>query len=394
MAAYPMPNTRRSALWLFILLLFAIACLRSLAPERTEGAVKRLIAKRNQVQDELEKREKELSEEKEELQREKAALEKWKTELDERRQKLDKQEQHDSSDEQVPPKNADINQEVDEFVHSITNETRDATPDIDTETNTATEAPPTTDHSAEQSSEMYSPDLADEPAAKLTDEECPVIVAPEHAKAGLGTQIHHIWTSLSLTLSVRNACIVVPPVLANDGDGTFKPVPFHQVFDAHELSRTGLRFVPLRTCQPHGVATVIDDAGKDSAIVKTFAQYVGESHPKLAAETTLVHGDSSGIRFLDHDSIAGNPIVVGEYIRENLPQQKGRQCVGLGRMRAQVEINPDVLKFFKPASEVAAYVDDKFPLANETLFVKLRWNKAHCDAARTEDGTGVSFGNS
>lgn len=43
-----MPSTRRSAIWLFILLLSSLTFLRSLAPERTGSAIKHLIAKRNQ----------------------------------------------------------------------------------------------------------------------------------------------------------------------------------------------------------------------------------------------------------------------------------------------------------------------------------------------------------
>lgn len=389
-----MPQTRRSLIWGLIGLLFTLAFIRSLAPERTERAVRRLLAVQDgKEKDENEKERRELQSLKEELERERKALERWKEELDQKRVQVEEEENERELQEKEVQKHVDRNgddpdayTEVDHAQGTAVEEHQPAA-----ESEESGDDASTSTLASDTSISNTSLDLADAPAESLSDEECPIIVAPESASAGLGTQIEHLWTSLSLTLAIRNACMVVPPVVSSDGFDIFRPVPFHQVFDLAELSRTGLRFVPLRTCQKHGVATVFDDKGAESAIVKNFAAFVKESHPSLAEESTLVHGDSNGYRFLKEEEVKEDVTVVAEYIRGKLPEEAGRHCVGMGRMCAPVAINPDVLEHFIPAKAVADYVQEKFPRANETLFVQLRWNSAHCDKARTEKGTVCVF---
>lgn len=72
-----------------------------------------------------------------------------------------------------------------------------------------------------------------------------------------------------------------------------------------------------------------DDAGKESAIVKSFAQRIRGSHPKLAAETTMMHWDSKGIRFLDNDIVSGNPNTIAKHVQAIFQMILGVIVLGL-----------------------------------------------------------------
>lgn len=378
-----MSSTRRSFVWGFIALLLALAFLRSLAPERTEYAVRNLFEfkdRRSGLQPQLT----EVQRLKDELQRERVALQRWKEQLD-----LRSQAQNDTHHNPRPVVRPDHlpaapPDDPDAFTDDTNTQQGREETDLSTPDN----------HDPEDESHPHSNDFddVDEDAAPLSDDECPIIVVPESSSTGLGTQIEHIWTSLSLTLAIRNACVVIPSVISSFGASQpDRPVPFHQVFDLPELARTGVRFVPLRTCQENGMTNVFDDRGAESAIVKNFALYVKESHPNLAKNTTLVRADSKGYRFLKSKLVNYDVNVVAEYMRDKLPEEPGRHCVGVGLMRAPIAINPDVLAHFFPAKHISDYIDERFPALNTTLFVKLRWSSTTCDKAHTKNGTVCIF---
>lgn len=394
-----MPSTQRSAVWGFILLLGALAFLRSLAPERTERAMHHLLSTHGRSKDAINQREKHLKHLKEELERERAALQRWKEELDQQREELKAAGLPEVGNERK------VSESADDLARAVNEEDPDVFSDADREKgalqpheNSSTERDENGTDSNKANAEVSDNGEhlkvhgdVEEPIPELTDEECPNIVVPEFTRAGLGTQVIHLWSSLSITLALRNSCMVIPPILADDGMENFRPVPFYQVFDEEVLARTGLRFVPLRTCQKHGVSTVFDDSGAESAVVKNFAAFVQESHPKLAEESTLVHGHSKGYRFESADKVNGDVNVLAEYVRSHLPSEPGRHCIGVGRMRPQIEINSDVLKYLSSAPSIAEYVMSKFPDVNETLFVRLRWNQAVCEKVRAQTGTICIF---
>ncbi|CAN8071274.1 unnamed protein product [Agarophyton chilense] len=391
-----MVAANRTGLWGFIILLAALAFLRSLAPEHTERAVLGLMKTTSTPRKDVDEEMRKLKDMKDELKRERIALEKLKDELEENNDQEEEAQQAeeksntsddleviDSSTETETVSNDEIEEKREEHVEesaniadgSSTEQTYRENENADGEGKQETE-----------DEEAYNSDHDVEPV-QLADDECPVVVVPEYSKSGLGTQIEHVWTSLSVTLAVRNACVVLPPVVTDIGEEDVEIVPFHEVFDLDELGRTGLRILPLSICNAPGVSHVFDDNGAESAIVKNFVSYVERSHPSLAERNALVHENTQAHRFPPIEETEGDVNRVATYIASKRGKGQGRECIGFGRMRSAIAFNGDVVEHFQSAKGINDFVSSRYPRMNETLFVKLRWNKAHCDEKRNEDGT-------
>ncbi|KAI0561979.1 hypothetical protein FGB62_68g142 [Gracilaria domingensis] len=391
-----MVATHRTGMSGFIILLAALAFLRSLAPEHTEKAVRGLMKTSNIPNKAIEEERRHLREMKDEIKRERIALERLKEKLDQNPdQEVQQAEEHSFES------SGDEGEHSSTETEAVANDTSEESPDekheiSPTEGNGADQIPDEHESAGEkkkeeiETQEPYNLDH-DVDLVELADDECPVVVVPEYSKSGLGTQIEHVWTTLSVTLAVRNACAVLPPIVTDIGEEDVEIVPFQEIFDLHELGHTGLRILPLSVCKTFGVSDVFDDNGAESAIVKNFVSYVERSHPSLAEQTKLVHEDTQAHRFPPIEETEGDVNRVATYIASKRGQKSGRDCIGFGRMRSAMALNLDVVEHFNSAPSISDYVSSKYPRMNETLFVKLRWNQAHCDEKRNEDGTVCIF---
>ena len=382
--------TQRNLLWGFIALLAALAFLRSIAPENTANAVRKLIKSRG-ISSQAEKEE--LEKLRDEIHRERVALERLQNETGDSRAFLERFEEfHNAEDERgvvaadqivIPTPEYASNAISDES--SPVEEREQGNGDnhgSDLQQNEQSEEAVDADDSSD-----VNEGKEEEYAMQLADGECPSIIALQSSISGLGTQIEDFLSLLSLSFAVQNACVVLPPINSYDDEKNFRPVAFGEVYDEEEFSKTGVRTVPLSVCKDIGVSDVFDDGGAETAIVKNFAAFVRDSNPDLARETTLVHKETSGHRFQNSSAIGADVTIMAKYIYEKVGRHNERTCIGFGRMRAAVAINLDILEHLKPTSSIAEFLASRYPLANETMFVKLRWNKSHCEHKRTETGT-------
>lgn len=455
-----MVATQRSGLWGFIILLGALAFLRSLAPEHTEHAVRGLMNSASSSSEEpLDAQKEKLKEMTDELKRERIALERLKKELDlkaddisdiigvEQRSSsvhgiqgvdspvglvskngneedaLDEQKESESSINEVDTGNTELNtaekddaeakgeeqiagaegkreKETDnDTVQDVKSDGEKDEAEAEAEEKEETDGAGTEEEGKEETGNDTAEDIKsdyehsdhDVEFVELTEDECPIVVVPEFSKSGLGTQIEHLWTSLSVTLAIRNACIILPPVVTDSEKTDIKIVPFHEIFDIDELGRTGLRILPLSACKNHGIESLFDDNGAETAIVKNFIEYVKKSHPNLAQETVLVNENTKSYRFPSIEETEGDVNKVAKYIYSKLPEGQTRSCVGFGRVRSSIAFNLDVVEHFQPAPSIDEYVTNKYSNMNDTVFVKLRWNKAHCEDVNKEDGSVCLF---
>ena len=363
-----------------IILIFAIiALLRSIAPERTEGIVRNIIRAnrpqfstitKDEQKDNLEKEKKKIYQMRDQLEREKLALNKLKQSLN---QQIDTNNIN-IQESQQSIKSADeitinvIPNDPDAFSDPINND-QDLVVDQINQGNIS---------EIKGGEDMESIGI-------LGDEECPTIMIPEFSRAGLGIQIDHLWTCLSLTLAIRNACVVLPPIISNDEDENFASIPFYQVFDLNELALTGLKFVSLSTCQNQGVSRIFDDNGSESAIVKNFARFVNNSHPHLYEKTSLINNNTKGFRFQSEEEILYNINIAAKYVKSKALSNNQRDCIGIGRMKADITFNDDVIEHFKSARSIREYVNKKLPNGNESMFIKIRGNGSECEGLKEEE---------
>lgn len=359
------PATPRAvSVWSLVLLLLAIASWRTMAPERSARAMRRLVEARlardfsainNTRTDELA----ELRRLQQTIARERESL----LQLREDVKKLN----YSLSAPNVPGGRAPgaLAAGLADLPHTIAEAEQRAAEQSATET--AADVEPAAD------SESAANDTAATEA-----QGCSVVLAPVAAEAGLGTQTEHIWAHLTLARAIENSCVALPPIVAGTSvDGAPHYVPVHEVIDVSALADTGLRFVTLKACKSLGVSRVFSDGVDGAAATRGFSRYVARSDPILAVESTLVTKDTVATGFAPAPADAA---AQGKHVMAARGED-GLYCAGLGRLAAPPVTDGEVVSKFAAAPQVATYVEDRFKKLDETLYVKMRWRNKKCDEA-------------
>lgn len=230
---------------------------------------------------------------------------------------------------------------------------------------------------------------------------CAVVLAPVAAEAGLGTQTEHLWAHLSVAMAMRNACVALPAVVARPSVNGSRShyVPVHEVVDIDRLSKSGLRFVPLRACKAAGMGRVYSDGVNGITAAKEFTKYVAQSDPVLAAECNLVTDTTRAGSFALAPTDAAKQ---GAHILSGAPlgglgvnddrddgsesAAKNRYCAALGRLATPPSPSAAIVANFVASERVTAFVDARFGDAlGDMLFVKLRWTSSKCDSTPPEN---------
>lgn len=379
--------TPHSLLWRCIALLAVLAVVRTLAPSRTEFVVRPLLSTTSpSTVDSLHYNAKALQELRDDLARERNALEQLKHSLSIAASNSN-DTSHSSSTASVRAADERAN---DVISHK---ESLPYPPGMFAAEKSAhlsgTQPPPTDVTSVEsvaqtgtsaidsiESNHHLPPRLPE-----LPSNECPTIVIPEAMHIELGQQVEHLWNALSITLALRNACVVLPPMMAHTPSQPYRPVRFTQVWDEASLSHTGLRFVPIELCYEPKVLSVFDDAGAPSAVIKTFANHLAYAYPTMQPNNLIVD-DTLGYRFPNVSVVQDNVANVAQYISARAPLRPRRHCTVLGRLHASIGINADVVRSFRAAPSVTRFVSARFGDASSMIFVRLRWSDPLCSRLR------------